>query len=383
MKPGDYAIVGASESTKIGKVEELSGMGLLLNAAANTLQDAGLKARDIDGITTGYYPPANVAQHLGIQPNWADSTVVGGAAWMYQLRNAVAAIDAGYCNNVLITYGESGRSHGLPISYDIGASGSTEQQFTLPYTSGIRAALFAIPLVRYMNEFGLTEEQLAYVHVAQRKWAAKNPRAKLREPVSVEEILATPEITWPIRRSMCCLVSDAGGALVVTRADRAKDFPKPPVYILGSGAGIDSGIFDPTAIKDLLRPSLIQRAGKQAFSSAGCRHEDIDHLMIYDAFAHLPIYTLEGLGFVDYGEAGAYIQEGNTEPGGKLPLNTNGGGLCYAHSGSYGMLCMQESIRQVRGEAAAQVEGVNTSLAFGWGGMWSACAAVIFSNQQI
>jgi acetyl-CoA acetyltransferase len=127
---------------------------------------------------------------------------------------------------------------------------------------------------------------------------------------------------------------------------------------------------------------MIRRSGRQAFESAGLTKREIDHVMIYDAFAHLPIYTLEGLGFVGYGEAGAFIAEGHTEPGGTLPLNTNGGGLCYAHSGSYGMLCMQESIRQVRGEAAAQVDGVKTSLAFGWGGLWGACATVIFSNAR-
>ena len=359
------AVVGCAESSRIGKVPELSSTGLLLNAAANALADAGLRATDIDGLTTGYQPPANVAQLLGIRPDWVDSTVVGGCSWMMQLRNAMAAIAAGYCHTVLITHGESGRSHVIPNVYDIGAPGSIEQQFDLPY-AGTRAALFALSLLRYMKESGVTEEQIAAVAVAQRKWAALNPRATLRDPVTVTDILGSPNICWPLRRAMCCLVSDAGGAIVVCSADRAAYFPKRPVYILGTGSAIETGVSSPAGVGNPVRPELISRSGKQAFASARLSTTDVDHLMIYDAFAHLPILALEGLGFVEYGAAGAFVAEGNTEPGGRLPLNTNGGGLCYAHPGSYGMLCMQESIRQLRGEAAAQVDGITTSLAHGW-----------------
>jgi acetyl-CoA acetyltransferase len=181
---------------------------------------------------------------------------------------------------------------------------------------------------------------------------------------------------------MCCLVSDAGGALVVTAAERAGDFPKSPVYILGSGAAIENGPVSPAGTRDPMRPDFIRTSGESAFRSAGLAHGDIDHLMIYDAFAHNPIFGLEGLGFVPTGESGAFIADGNTRPGGSLPMNTNGGGLAYAHSGSYGMLCMLESIRQVRGEAAAQVEGVKISMAHGWGGFWSACATIIFSGER-
>jgi acetyl-CoA acetyltransferase len=232
-----------------------------------------------------------------------------------------------------------------------------------------------------MSETGVTEEQIASVAVAQRKWAALNPRATLREPVSVADVLGSPNVCWPLRRSMCCLVSDAGGAIIVCASERARDFPKRPVYILGTGAAIETGVASPTGVGNPLQPGLISRAGRQAFASAGLSIADIDHLMIYDAFAHLPLFALEGLGFMEYGGAAGYIAAGNTAPGGSLPLNTNGGGLCYAHSGSYGMLCMQESIRQLRGEAAAQIAGLRTSLAHGWGGFWSACATIIFSNE--
>ena len=384
IAPGKYAVVGAAESTEIGKVPHFSSVGLALDAAANALEDAGLKASDVDGLTTGYLPPGDIAMQLGVYPTWVDNTVVGGCSWMFHLRSAMAAIDAGYCRTVLIVYGEAGRSHGaIPNVYDIGCKGSVSQQFDYPYGGqNLQAGLFAIPIVRYMHEYGLTEAQLAMVPVVQREWAMKNPRAKLKDPITAEEVLSSRMIAWPIRRAMCCLVSDAGGALIVTSSDRAKDFPKPPVYILGSGAAVETGVASPAGVRDPLHPAFIRTSAQSALASAQVALSDIDHLMIYDAFAHNPIMGLEGLGFVPYGQGGAYIADGNTRPGGPLPLNTNGGGLSYAHSGSYGMLCMLESIRQLRGEAPAQVDGVTTSMAHGWGGFWSACATVIFSNEK-
>lgn len=384
IKPGSFAIVGAAESTDIGTVPDLSSMGLALDGAANALADAGLKASDIDGLTVAHLPVGNVAQQLGVYPRWVDGTSIGGCSWIYHLRSAIAAINAGYCSTVLIVYGESGRSHGrMPCAYDVGQPGSIEQQFDLAYTgANLSAALFGQPLARYMATYGLTEQQIAMVPVVQREWAAQNPRAKLKTPTSVEEVLASPMIAWPIRRAMTCLVSDAGGAMVVTSADRARDFPTKPVYVLGSGSAIENGGCSPAGTRNPMEPDFIRTSGRDAFHSAGVTHADIDHLMIYDAFAHNPIFGLEGLGFVPVGEAGTFIEAGHTRPGGKLPMNTNGGGLAYAHSGAYGMLCMLEAVRQMRGEAAAQVLGAKTSLVHGWGGFWSACATVIFSNER-
>ena len=384
IKPGSFAIIGAAESTEIGKVSHFSSVGLALDGAVNALADAGLRASDIDGLTVANMPTGNIAQQLGIYPKWVDGTGIGGCSWMFHLRSAMAAIHAGYCHTVLIVHGESGRSHAMaPNAYEACVPGSIEMQFDLPYTGpNPQPVLFGLPLARYMKTYGLSEAQLAMVPVVQREWAAMNPRAKLREPTTVDEVLSSPLVAWPLRRAMCCLVSDAGGAIIVTSAERAKDRPKPPVYVLGSGAAIENGPASPAGTRNPMEPDFIRTSGAAAFKSAGLSHADIDHLMIYDAFAHLPIFGLEGLGFVPVGESGAFIADGHTRPGGKLPMNTNGGGLCYAHSGSYGMLCMQESIRQVRGEAAAQVDGVTTSMAHGWGGFWSACATVIFSNQR-
>lgn len=382
--PGSFAIVGAAESTEIGTVPHLSSVGLALDGAVNALNDAGLKAADIDGLAVGHLPVGNIAQQLGIHPRWVDGTSIGGCSWIYHLRSAIAAIAAGYCKTVLIVYGESGRSHAmLPNAYDVGRPGSIEQQFDIPYSgAGLSAALFGQPLVRYMATRGLTEAQLAMVALVQREWAALNPRAKLRTPTTVDEVLGSPIIAWPIRRAMTCLVSDAGGAMVVTSAERAQDFPTRPVYVLGSGSAMENGGCSPAGTRNPLEPDFIRTSARDAFASAGVTHADIDHLMIYDAFAFNPIFGLEGLGFVPTGEAGRFIAEGHTRSGGRLPMNTNGGGLCYAHSGAYGMLCTLEAVRQMRGEAAAQVPGARTSLVHGWGGFWSACATVIFSNER-
>lgn len=382
--PGSCSVVGAAESTSIGKVPEMSSVGLAIDGALNAMEDAGLSASDIDGLCTGYLPPSNFAMQMGIRPKWVDNTVVGGCSWMFHVHTAVAAINAGYCNTVLIAYGESGRSHRtLPNAPDYNIRGSIEQQFSMPYSGpNMSATLFALPLLRYMRDFGLTEEQLAMVAVIQREWASKNPRAKLREPTTVDEVLSSPMVADPIRRSLCCLVSDAGGSIILTSSERAEDFPKKPVHILGSGTFVETAVVLPTGVANPLEPDVVRQSGKQAFASAGVGHSDIDHLMIYDAFAHTPIFGLEGLGFTRTGESGGFIADGNTRRNGRLPMNTNGGGLCYAHSGCYGMLCMLESIRQIRGEAAAQVDGVNTSLVHGWGGFWSAAATLIFSSER-
>jgi acetyl-CoA acetyltransferase len=233
-----------------------------------------------------------------------------------------------------------------------------------------------------MARYGLTEEQLAYVAVAQRKWAALNPRAMMRDPITVDDVLNSRLICWPFHLLHCCLVTDGGGALVMVSAERAKsmDLPHKPVYLLGSGEACETPMV--SGMADFTSSAAFRVAGEQAFREAGISHADVDHLMIYDAFAHLPIYGLEDLGFVKRGEAGAFIAEGNTEPGGKLPLNTNGGGLSYTHTGMYGMFAIQESMRQLRGEAGArQVKDCTISVTHGVGGMFAAAATLVWTNE--
>ncbi len=186
-------------------------------------------------------------------------------------------------------------------------------------------------------------------------------------------------IAYPFRLMMCCLVTDGGGALILTWAERAKDFPRKPVYILGTGESAESWMI--SQMEDFTTSKAFRVSGKKAFDEAGITHKDVDHLMIYDAFAHLPLYGLEDLGFCKPGEAAAFIWERNTAPGGKLPVNTNGGGLSYMHSGMYGMYALQESVRQMRGIAPAQVPGAKISVCHGVGGMFAASGTIVFSNE--
>ena len=219
------------------------------------------------------------------------------------------------------------------------------------------------------------------VAVVQREWATLHPRATAHDPLSVDDVLNSKMIAYPFRKLMCCLVSDGGGALILTSAERAKDFPAKPVYLRGMGGESAEGPMI-SQMESFSSSKAFRVSGKMAFESAGITHSDVDHLMIYDAFAHLPIYGLEDLGFVKPGEGGAFIAEGNTRPGGSLPLNTNGGGLSYMHSGMYGMFALQESVRQMRGISPAQIEGAKLSLVHGVGGMFSAAATAVLTSED-
>jgi len=252
-------------------------------------------------------------------------------------------------------------------------------QFEAPYGGMGPTTSFTLPFLRYMKETGTTLEQLAMVAVVQREWAGLNPRATLREPVTIEEVMNDRMIAYPFTKSECCLVTDGGGALILTSADRAKDFPQDPVYIIGTGESVETPMI--SQMEDFTSSRAFRVSGKKAFEEAGIAHSDVDHLMIYDAFAHLPFYGLEDLGFCEKGEAGPFIWERNTAIGGRLPLNTNGGGLSYMHSGMYGMYALQESVRQMRGTAAAQVADARISVCHGVGGMFAAGGTIIMTNE--
>jgi acetyl-CoA acetyltransferase len=372
-------IAGAAETDRLGKLPDHSTLQLHTESALNALADAGLSVKDIDGIATVSSPgPVQVAHSLGIVPRWMDGTAVGGTSFLLHVRHAAAAIRSGYASTVLITHGESGRSRVGAARY-APAPSSIQGQFEAPYGVFGPTTAFTIPALRYMKEYGLTHEQLAYVAVAQRRWAAKNPRAMFRDPITVDDVLDSRIIAYPFHLLECCLVTDGGGALIVTSADRAPDFPKPAVHILGTGESSETPLISQMA--DFTESQAMRLAGRDAFAEAGISTGDVGHLMIYDAFAHLPIYGLEALGFVAKGDAGPFIADGNTEPGGALPLNTNGGGLSYTHTGMYGMFAIQEGVRQVRGEAAAQVDGPEISVVVGNGGMFATSGVLVLGRQ--
>lgn len=378
MKQKSVAVVGAAETTQMGRIPDVSVIGLHADAALNALADCGLKPSDIDGVACAGISPTDLAHYVGITPTYADGTSVGGCSFMLHVRHAAAAINAGLCTTVLITHGESGKSR-------VGAGGfgrapsSLMGQFEMPFGVTSPPTMFTIPVLRYLKTYGLSEEDLAWVSVIQREWAGKNPRASFRDPITVDDVLNSPMIAWPFRLLMCCLVTDGGGALILTSAERARDFKTKPVYVLGTGESVETPLV--SQMEDFTSSKAFRVSGKKAFDEAGLKHADVDHLMIYDAFAHLPLYGLEDLGFCKPGEAAAFIRERNTAIGGKLPLNTNGGGLSYMHSGMYGMYALQESVRQLRGTAAAQVPGAKNSVCHGVGGMFGASGTIIFSNE--
>ncbi|MGO4714171.1 thiolase C-terminal domain-containing protein [Bradyrhizobium sp. 2TAF24] len=379
MRRNQVAIVGAAETTELGVVPGMSQIQLHADAALNAMADAGLKPSDIDGIATAVEAPQQIAHYLGITPTWADGTSVGGCSFMLHVRHAAAAIEAGLCKTVLITHGESGRSNiGKPPR--VVAADSLNGQFEMPYGPFGPPSLFPIPVLRFMKTHGITHEQIAMVSVVQREWAAKNPRATFKDPITVDDVLNSRMIAYPFRILQCCVVTDGGGALILTSADRAKDFPRKPVYVMGTGESVETPMVSQMETFNSSRAFRV--AGPTAFREAGISHADVDHLMIYDAFAHLPLFGLGDLGFMPHAEAGAFIAGRNTAPGGKLPVNTNGGGLSYMHSGHYGMYALQESVRQMRGIAPAQIPNAKISVCHGVGGMFAASGTIVFTNER-
>jgi len=349
------AIVGARETEVIGVRPDVSALQMHAEAALNAMADAG------------------------ITPTYIDGTGVGGCSFMIHVRHAAAAIAAGLCTTALITHGQSGRSR-----VGEGGWGHSPQmlgaQFEEPYGVAGPPTRFTIPILRHMHEYGTTPEQMASVAVATRRWAELNPRAMMRDPITVDDVLNSRLIAYPVHLLECCLVTDGGGALIVVSAERAKDFPKKPVYVLGTGESSEHSMI--SMMHDMTESRAFKVSGDLAFREAGIERKDIDHAMFYDAFAHTPMFALEALGFVGKGESGPFFEEMRTAPGGDFPLNTNGGGLSYTHTGMYGMFAIQESVRQLRGEAAAQLPNVRTSIAHGVGGMFHAAGTLILTNDE-
>src|ERR1700752_2646971 len=379
MRRNSVAVVGAAETTELGVIPNMSQIQLHADAALNAIADAGLKLSDIDGFATAVETPQQVCHYLGITPTWVDGTSVGGCSFMLHVRHAAAAIEAGLCKTVLIPHAESGKSM-IGKQPRSTSADSLNGQFESPFGVYGPPNMFPIPVLRFMKTYGITHEQIAMVAVVQREWAAKNPRASMKDPITVADVLNSRMIAYPFRLLQCCLVTDGGGALILTSAEHAKDFPTKPVYILGTGESVETPMV--SQMESFTSSRAFSVAGPTAFREAGITHKDVDHLMIYDAFAHLPLFGLEDLGFVPRGEAGRFIAERNTAPGSKLPLNTNGGGLSYMHSGMYGMYALQESVRQMRGVAPAQIPGAKVSVCHGVGGMFAASGTIIFSNQK-
>ncbi len=377
---GKVAIVGASESDEIGVLPDKSALTLHAEAARNALGDAGLTIADVDGLFTAGVTSVQLGEYLGIVPRYSDGTNVGGCSFIMHVEHAMLAITAGIIDVALITHGESGRSR-VGMGGGGVAADSPQGQFEQPYGTLGPTTLFSLPATRHMHEYGTTREQIAEVAVSNRKWAAMHPMAMMKDPITVDDVMNSRPICWPYSLFMCCLVTDAGGAVVLTSTDRARSLRKPPVYILGSGEATEHNMVSMMA--DMTTSRAAKVSGKAAFEMAGISHSDIDVAELYDAFAFTPMLALEDLGFVKPGESGPFMAERRTGPGGDFPMNTNGGGLSYTHSGMYGMFTLIELTRQLRGEAGErQVPGAKVGIAHGPGGMFAAASTLIAGSAD-
>ena len=364
---GAAAIVGAS----LGGVPMAPGrsaLEILGEAVHGALADAGLKLSDVDGLFTGssyhFLAGLSVAEYLGIHPKFCEATMVGGSSYVGHLLTAAMALHTGQCEVALICYGSNqGSGFGKLKSM------AETPLYEAPYEPRYPISSYALAAARHMHQYGSTREDLAHIAVAARQWAQLNALAYAREPLSIEQVLASRLVSDPLSVLDCCLVTDGGGALVLVRSERAKDFPKPPVYVLGAAAATWHRQIG--SMPDLTVTAAAE-SGPRAFAMAGLAPKDVDVLELYDAFTINTLLFLEDLGFCAKGEGGAFVRNGRIAPGGVLPVNTNGGGLSCCHPGMYGMFLLIEAVQQLRAEAGdRQVPGAEIALCHGNGGVLS------------
>lgn len=356
-------------------------------AAKAALDDAGIAMRDVDGLLVagmwgvpgpGQLPSITLGEYLGIIPRFADSTNIGGSAFEAHVAHAAMAIERGYCDVALIVYGSTQRSE---RSRTLGGRPPTlTMQFENVWGIPQPVGGYAMAAKRHMHEHGTTQEQLAEIAVATRKWATLNPQATRREPMSIDDVMASMPIADPLKLLDCCLVTDGAGAVVMTTAENAKAHGARATYVRGFGEAHTH--WSVGAMPDLARLTAAEMSGKTAFEMAGISHDAIDLVECYDSFTITVLMTLEALGFCKRGEGGAFVSNQRTAPGGPFPMNTNGGGLSYCHPGMYGIFLLVEAVRQLRGQAGdRQVKGVETALVHGTGGTLSSGSTVILANS--
>ena len=375
------AIVGVAESD-LGRTPDKTVLQLQTQAARAALDDAGLQFSDVDALFCAggwaWSPNLMLAEYLGIKPKYTDSTNIGGSSFEAHVGHALAGIEAGRFEVALITYGSTQRSD---RSRGRGPSAiKLTDQYELPFGLPTPVGAYALAATRHMFAYGTTSEQMAEVAVATRKWAAQNEKALMRDPITIDDVLNSRWVAEPLHLLDCCLVTDGGGAIVVTSASRARNTRKAPVWILGHGeAHTHNSIAN---MPDLATHQAAIAAGRDAFARAGLTPAEIDVAEIYDSFTITVLLTLEALGFCGRGESGAFVSGQRTAPGGPFPMNTNGGGLSYTHPGMYGIFLLIEAARQLRGECGSrQVENARIALAHGTGGVLSSAATIILGKD--
>lgn len=375
---GRTAIAGIG-TFNIGKVEGFSATENMAGAALRAIAEAGMKPSDIDAVfsatSSHAFPTLTVCEYLGIRPRFVGGCNIGGSSFESHVIEAALALDAGLCSVALICYGSNQASAGGRL-----VSMSETQWQEEPYRPRHPITNYALAAARHIHQYGTTREQLAEVAVSARAWANLNPEARMRGPLSIDDVLGSRMISDPLTVRDCCLVTDGGGAIVMVRADRAKDLPNTPVYFLGgSSAQWHRSI---TEMPDLT-VTAASESGPRAMELAGVSHADIDLLMLYDAFTINTILFLEDIGFCPKGEGGRFVAGGRIAPGGELAVNTSGGGLSCMHPGMYGLFLIIEAVRQLRGEAGErQLDAPRIALCHGNGGALSSQVTTFFGTAE-
>jgi acetyl-CoA acetyltransferase len=380
---GAAAIVGVTDDVSPTGVLDTWGRKLEVEMVHQALDDAGLSVADVDGVCHAMSSMA-FAEYLGVHPRFTESTMTGGSSFEVHVEHAAAAIAAGLCEVVVGVYAATPRSDRQRRSGGQmmrgGRPGMEESMaWEMPYGLRMPMGPYAMAATRHMAEYGTTSEQLAQIAVSTREWAARNPRARFQDPITIDDVLASEPQSYPFHKLDCCLVTDGAGAFVMTSAERAKDLRQPPVYVLGAATCHDHSMI--SQMPDLtVTPGAV--SGPNAFRMAGVKPDEIDVLMGYDSFTITALLHLEDLGFCAKGEGGPFAMDGKLGPGGSLPMNTNGGGLSYTHPGMYGMFLIVEAVRQLRGEAGPrQVEGAELAVAHGSGMVLSCMGTLVLGSE--
>jgi acetyl-CoA acetyltransferase len=374
-------ISGVAE-TGLGEVPDQTELSMVALATLEALGEAGLTLRDVDAVFANYMgeeSSVQVAEYLGIQPRFCDSTDLGGAAFEAFVHHAMLALSAGRCDVALVAYASRQRSNRGRRRGALSSGHTLTAQFQDPYGLPSPIGQYALIAARHMARFGTTSEQLARVAVAARQWAQRNPKAFVRDPLTVDDVLSSRLICDPLHKLDCCLVTDGGGVLILTRREAARASTKPAVRVIGAG---ESHTHWHIASMPDLTVSAGAVSGREAFAMAGITPADVDVLEPYDSFTITVLMALEDLGFCAKGEGGAFVASGRLAPGGALPAMTSGGGLSYCHPGALGLLLLVEAVRQLRGEAGErQVPGAKIAVAHGVGGFMSTASTVVLARE--
>lgn len=379
------AVVAGVGVAGLGDASGYTDLEILAAAATNAIQDAGLSFKDVDGITTcSSIAPMwalSAIEYLGIKPSFVDSTMLGGSSYVAHMLPAIQALNSGQCNAVLVCYGSTQRTAKLDRA-EMGRIRKViePQPYETPYGAPMPIAAYALAASRHMHQYGTTRGQLAEVAVAARKWAQLNPEAVKKSELSLDDVLGSRLVCDPLTARDCCMVSDGAGAFVLVRSDRTKDLRREPIYVLGNATAVWNRQI--SSMHDLTVTAAAE-SGKRCFEMAGYDASDMDMAMLYDAFTINNILFLEDLGFCKKGEGGSFVSDGALAPGGRFPVNTNGGGLSCVHPGMYGVFLVIEAVRQLRGECAArQVTDANLALVHGNGGTLSSQSTAVLGTAE-